>query len=434
LLGDDAEIEFEFEFGANIDDLGTHSHRKGSVSFLLSIIDGPNPCAVYIRANWSLGNTQDRYIMGGAGEDELIGRLLSFLNLYDKSFASLPPHFDKEGMKKLREIGYDNLVTGFSNYSPGYRRCIPYFIALVLYQLPTLKEWWPAGSPVWGARIFVKLSNEDIIFLRDHILLGSWRCEETGMCATGVPTCVKQLEEIRMLRQDIVDMKKELKDDLSAQISSVPTELSTMLSAKFNIEGIRDLCVGDVQKMMDAQMAKMIEMFGALKEELVLAKKQRTAIMHLPESQFHAWPGDDIRHYVPHKYVFPVCDVMKLMRFWHTGDAMHGIGPLSVLQDRYRCDVGPKCKFNMSKAAKVIAEIKSAAMIPDELTGDSILDYGDSITKSNYENVCEIGLKSLVHRLYAGKVPQTYYELTYTTIAKKISLYKSASKVSCDVV
>ena len=129
IIGDDAEIEFELHFGANVNELGTHSHRKGSVSFLLAIIDGLNPVAVYIRANWSLGNTQDRYVMGGPGEDELCGRLLAFLDMRKESFATLPPHFDAHGLQRLREIGYDNLVTGYSQYSSGYRSCIRLGIA-----------------------------------------------------------------------------------------------------------------------------------------------------------------------------------------------------------------------------------------------------------------------------------------------------------------
>ena len=30
--------------------------------------------AVYLRAGWSIGNTQDRYIFSGAGSDQIVGR------------------------------------------------------------------------------------------------------------------------------------------------------------------------------------------------------------------------------------------------------------------------------------------------------------------------------------------------------------------------
>jgi hypothetical protein len=61
-------------FGTSKEALGTHSIRKYIIDHLTSIMDGPNVCAVYIRAGWSLGNTQDRYISGGMGADNFIGR------------------------------------------------------------------------------------------------------------------------------------------------------------------------------------------------------------------------------------------------------------------------------------------------------------------------------------------------------------------------
>jgi hypothetical protein len=63
-------------FGTSKEQLATHSIRKYILDLLCSTLDGPNVCAVYIRAGWSLGNTQDRYILGGLGEDNLIGRYL----------------------------------------------------------------------------------------------------------------------------------------------------------------------------------------------------------------------------------------------------------------------------------------------------------------------------------------------------------------------
>ncbi len=70
---DDEILQF---FGTTVEALGSHSIRKYIIDLLTSILDGPNACAVYIRAGWSLGNTQDRYILGGMGEDNLIGRYI----------------------------------------------------------------------------------------------------------------------------------------------------------------------------------------------------------------------------------------------------------------------------------------------------------------------------------------------------------------------
>jgi hypothetical protein len=161
----------EVTFGASKTDIGTHSHRKGGITMLLSTIDGPNPCAVYIRAGWSLGNTQDRYIMGGPGEDDLCGRILSGLSFDTGKFTVLPLHFSKKGNQLLLEIGLENFYEGYHKYPESFRRCVPYFVAAILYHLPTLRAWWPnRAHPFWGCSMFDKLSEEQIAALTKEII------------------------------------------------------------------------------------------------------------------------------------------------------------------------------------------------------------------------------------------------------------------------
>jgi len=47
--------------GGMREDIGTHSIRKGAATYCLGM-EGPNPVMVYLRAGWSLGNVQNRYI------------------------------------------------------------------------------------------------------------------------------------------------------------------------------------------------------------------------------------------------------------------------------------------------------------------------------------------------------------------------------------
>ena len=87
--------------------LGTHSVRKGAASYCTGMINGPSTVQIFLRAGWSLGNVQDRYLFAGAGGDQLTGRVLSGLPFTDSSFASLPPHFNQEGM---RMINWDSIL------------------------------------------------------------------------------------------------------------------------------------------------------------------------------------------------------------------------------------------------------------------------------------------------------------------------------------
>ena len=62
--------------GACKKDIGTHSNRKGSATYVLGLSSAINAAQVYLRAGWSLGNVPDRYIFAGTGGDQLTGRAL----------------------------------------------------------------------------------------------------------------------------------------------------------------------------------------------------------------------------------------------------------------------------------------------------------------------------------------------------------------------
>ncbi|KAF0711754.1 hypothetical protein AaE_012185, partial [Aphanomyces astaci] len=60
--------------GLSISDIGTHSFRKGVASALSNSPGGPQAVMVWLRAGWSLGGVQGRYIFEGSGGDQFVGR------------------------------------------------------------------------------------------------------------------------------------------------------------------------------------------------------------------------------------------------------------------------------------------------------------------------------------------------------------------------
>ena len=108
------------------EDIGTHSWRKGGATFLLGILDGPNPIAVYIRMGWSIGNTQDRYIAGGGGSDPYCARLSAGLSMTTKEGTVLPPHFNNEALDYIAEHGgWASFFCDYAAYPSGLQKCIP---------------------------------------------------------------------------------------------------------------------------------------------------------------------------------------------------------------------------------------------------------------------------------------------------------------------
>ncbi len=65
-----------------------------------------------ITSGWSLGNVQDRYIFGGPGADQLVGRAVCGLPTTQNSFAILPPHFSTEILTGITDSGWENILPG----------------------------------------------------------------------------------------------------------------------------------------------------------------------------------------------------------------------------------------------------------------------------------------------------------------------------------
>ena len=103
--------------GIDISMIGTHSFRKGIASFLSGTPEGPTSISIYLRAGWSLGPVQSRYILEGEGGDQVCGRATTGLPLTDVSFANLPARFVC-GDSGLTTTEWEDILPGYSSYYP----------------------------------------------------------------------------------------------------------------------------------------------------------------------------------------------------------------------------------------------------------------------------------------------------------------------------
>ena len=426
-FNDDPNVDVEILFGCTVDELGTHSHRKGSVTMLLGIIDGPNPCAVYIRACWSLGNTQDRYVMGGGGADELCGRLLAMLNLSDHEFAVLPPHFDIEGLQLLERIGYDRLLKGYKNHSAGYKRCVSHWIAIVLYHLDTLKSWWNSAHPIWGSLFFQTLTQENIIQeLRTHIHTGHYHNDITGLTATGVPMIVKILHQQKIQRNLIEEMPSKIINDIISQltpiIADVPRTIDEAWSSR--VSDSDKVTFRDLNSLMSCQFNDLHSMMKDLattvenytRNATMSTEEKQKELQHIATYNLRGQYTRDTclepTFFTPPSFQVPKCDTAKLFRYWHFGMSLPlPVGPLRVLHQDFRSELDHSQKTLLAKAASVMYALEDI----------HFQDNNYIISPQNGEHVFEKVMTKLIKRLYPDKLPPGWRSFCFTTIAKKIS-------------
>jgi hypothetical protein len=133
-------------------ELGTHSIRKGACSFLLGLVGVVCISAVYLRMGWSLGNVQKRYIFGGPGSDQVLGRTIAALDCTSPRFALLPPHFTQADTLSIQQ--WEEAVPGFSLYPEQFRIVIPYLVASVVFHIEWLKKTLPSSHPLFLSRFY----------------------------------------------------------------------------------------------------------------------------------------------------------------------------------------------------------------------------------------------------------------------------------------
>ena len=85
--------EIQTLFGMRYTDIGSHSIRKGTISYLSNLPGGPQQASICIRAGWTMGTVKDAYMRYMEAGDAFAGRCLAGLNLLSADFACSTPLF-----------------------------------------------------------------------------------------------------------------------------------------------------------------------------------------------------------------------------------------------------------------------------------------------------------------------------------------------------
>lgn len=213
-------------------DFGTHSFRKGVVTFISGgFLGGPGVIAIFLRAGWSLGGVQDRYIHYQDGADQYLGRIVCGLNLNDSDeFCVLPPRFASEAAVGLDIWEY--ILPGYQHYPASFQACLPVLLASILYHWSWLTDLKEAGGsdyahisrhhPFFQSRLY-RMSDARRHELRQHVIVNAinGRCPVTGMTATGIPPTMdisrkisRVADMLELLRSETAAMKQDLVDDI----------------------------------------------------------------------------------------------------------------------------------------------------------------------------------------------------------------------------
>ena len=94
--------ESTFEgMGVDIDDIGSHSARKGSATRCSTgCTVSPPMASICLCAGWSMGPVRERYIHYKKAGDQFVGRTVCGLNSMSTEFGISPCYFDFTGIQE----------------------------------------------------------------------------------------------------------------------------------------------------------------------------------------------------------------------------------------------------------------------------------------------------------------------------------------------
>ncbi|KAF0762897.1 hypothetical protein AaE_003254, partial [Aphanomyces astaci] len=151
-------------FGVLVKDIGTHSFRKGVASELSNTLGGLEAVNVWLRAGWTLGSVQGRYIFADSSGDTFVGRATAGHNVTDVEFSCLPPHF--------KDVGLSN---------EQWEAALPGGFALSLHLAAT--QFGQTPSAVFGPHLDVWVTTK----IEHNVEMGRMHNSTTNLQSSGFP-------------------------------------------------------------------------------------------------------------------------------------------------------------------------------------------------------------------------------------------------------
>ena len=347
--------------GGEKKELGTHSIRKGAASFCAGMISGPSMVQVFLRAGWSLGNVQDRYLFAGAGGDQLTGRALSGLPFNESAFASLAPHFTADG---LAQVPWATVLPVYPRLPETFKRALPYLLASICYHEPWLRVTLPAHHPLFNTHLF---ASGQVDALKRCVVDGRSRCALTGMVATGIPPHLVLSNELT----DVVKQADVLREAVLDKFTLLPAELKRVMLENFIVDGAIPLTLTDMKALLTDALGQMrAEMRDAICTAAAATLPTPPA-SGADDPRFHLWAWrDGALHMVPEGWLLPVADVKATWHLWHYGHVQDRIRPLrhlkkADLQGGKQVTQWSKTNGVVAAVAKEIVEMKLAESTAD---------------------------------------------------------------------
>jgi hypothetical protein len=195
ILSSDSGTQLLNQLGLNLDDIGTHSIRKGVGTYACSgSTSGPGIVSVCIRMGWSMGGVADRYLQFEAAADKYLGRVCAGLNQSSSEFCTIMPHFGAAEVSNILERSFPTLYKQTS-LLPVLKHCL----ASVVYHIEFIRETLPDDHNLFQNYLF--RTPGLIKYLREFVTIAG----NQDILVSGIPPHVDIIQKLEKIGNIIED-------------------------------------------------------------------------------------------------------------------------------------------------------------------------------------------------------------------------------------
>ena len=301
-------------FGYQFEDLGTHSIRKGAVSYLASLVGGPPAAATCIRAGWTMGKVRDIYMRYVASGDQFVGRCLSLLPIHSVKFGVSPPffssHWEQWGMCVA-----EAQLTMLCNVTHLRRLAMMCTASLLHHRTFVLSSLQP-NHVIRSSHVFRNASLLRQLDDDRNILLVKYPWNDKSRAFSGIPPHVVLLQKMERVREQQESLMNTFVDKVRTAIDE-----SGLSGSGVTEQRLQRLFDGFSRTLRD-----QLNTIGTVQPTGEATERVETGVGY----QWHYFDGRINR--VPKDWRFPRVGVLDAWRQWWIGDSVRNVPPLRNLK------------------------------------------------------------------------------------------------------
>jgi hypothetical protein len=300
------------QMGFAVRDIGTHSVRKGAVSYLASLPGGPPAAATCIRAGWTMGKVKDVYMRYITSGDQFVGRCLALLSVLRSDFAASPPHFLSDRFEwieqgRCHQFPMVSLIAGFEKVT---KMCL----GSIMYHHSWLTQTLPANHCFL---ISSRVHRSEELTSRSEFVQVTYPWNDSTNAFSGIPPHITVLQELSYIKE----RQQSLVQDFIGKVKEVLEEMGVD-GGRMSENNLRTI-LNDFQTSFKAQMGPQMNTPVLLEAGLEGdVENGKVYSVHFYLGRYRRVPAD---------WRVPRCGVFDVWRMWWIGDSVRKVPPLKML-------------------------------------------------------------------------------------------------------